>query len=895
MNEFLTLFKQKVESFPLQQKLEKELIESQKRFQLINENSIDVIWLMDFVTRRFTYISPSVYNLRGLTVEEAMGETFEQSMTPESALKANQKFDFLITKIKNNQPIPGLYDEFQQWCKNGQVIDIEVSIKLIYDQFGKPQEILGVSRDITERKRAELALKESEEKYRLISENTLDVIWKIDVQKLMYNYMSPSVTRMAGFTPEEIVKVNLSQALLPASYQRVIQLIEKRKELPSDQELNICERFQVYSKHGETVDIEATANFIFNDKGEIVEIVGVSRDISERIKIENALRESEEKYRLITENAKDVIWKIDIKTLTYNYVSPSLVALTGYTPKEMLGHPLSEILLPDSYQKSMRLISERLKKPLEEGLNICERFQLYTKDGGIVDAEAAISYLQDENGKAIEILGVSRDITERIKIENALKESEAKLTQLLAHQSTKNRQLISQLQYIYNNASNAIAFFDIEDDNTIKFSSCNKKWANNIGYEPEELEGFDISRMTDIETSTIYRDFILKATNINQPLEEYLFWHNKHLHVIIIPIPDERTGEITSCGSLIYNISEKTEAESKIRETEERFFSIFNQSKDAIILLTTNLEIIDANEAFLLLYGSKDYPRINIFDSYFPVEYHNKIIELAKQLTQGISIPTIECEMYRYDKALVSVEISTSYIILNNNPMFLSIIRDNSSKKEMDRILTKVGTQIETRERRKLAADLHDNVGPLLSSMNMYLSVLSRKDELQPYTEVMDDIRRILKDTISSVREISNNLSPQVLVNFGLTAALDQFFETKKRLINIQIQNTIGEIRFSEIKETMIYNVIIEAFNNSLKHSEANCVRLDISKENNLIHVLYSDNGIGFNYDEKINVTNNNLGLFSIINRVKILEGNYTIETSSGNGFLLSIVFPITN
>jgi signal transduction histidine kinase len=227
--------------------------------------------------------------------------------------------------------------------------------------------------------------------------------------------------------------------------------------------------------------------------------------------------------------------------------------------------------------------------------------------------------------------------------------------------------------------------------------------------------------------------------------------------------------------------------------------------------------------------------------------------------------------------------------------MLLSIIRDVSAKKEMERNLTNVGTLIETRERKKLAADLHDNVGPLLSSMNMYLSVLSRKEELIPYDETLNDIRRILKDAILSIREISNDLSPHILQNFGLNAALEKFFETKKKLIKIQINSNIEGFRFSEIKETMIYRIIIEAFNNTIKHSEADKLSVEIKRENNFIEVVYTDNGIGFNLNEKLNSQNRGLGLFSIINRIKLLEGTYAIETSPGNGFTLRIEFPINN
>jgi PAS domain S-box-containing protein len=496
IGDFSLSFNQLIHSLQLKQELEKRLEENQHKFHLITENSIDVIWTMDFSTRKFTYMSPSVYNLRGLSVEEAMNESLEQSTLPESLSKMMQKFDLLQYAIENKLPLPKSYDEYKQWKKNGEIIDIEVSTNLICDQNGEPKEILGVSRDISERKKVERELKESEEKYRLITDNTKDIIWKIDIEKLKYNYISPSIQKVTGYSPEEVMKLTLSEALLPDSYQKLVTLLAERLKLPPDPEAQICERFQTYSKNGNTIDVESIASFI-----------------------------------------------------------------------------------------------------------------------------------RDKNGKAIEILGVSREISERILIENALRESENKLKQLLELQSFKSQQLASQLNYIFNNSSNAIAFFDIDGD-CIKFSSCNQIWARNIGYNSNELEGFDISLMPDHETSTLYRRIILRTIKEKHPIEEYIFWKNLHLHVISIPIVNSQSREITSCGSLVYDITDKINANQKIRETEERFFSIFNNSKDAIILLSIQLEIVDANETFNKLYVSTDFPKKNVLNYYVPEEYHKFIVTI---------------------------------------------------------------------------------------------------------------------------------------------------------------------------------------------------------------------------------------------------------------------------
>jgi signal transduction histidine kinase len=171
--------------------------------------------------------------------------------------------------------------------------------------------------------------------------------------------------------------------------------------------------------------------------------------------------------------------------------------------------------------------------------------------------------------------------------------------------------------------------------------------------------------------------------------------------------------------------------------------------------------------------------------------------------------------------------------------------------------------------------------------------MLSRKPGMQEHTTDISDIRHILKESITSVREISNNISPQVLNNYGLASALEVFFETKRKLINIQFTHNIPDLRFSEIKEVMIYNIVKEAFNNSIKYSKASLVQLNINLHENIITVSYLDNGIGFNLDEKLALAGSSLGLFSIINRIRNLDGEHSINTSPGHGFNLEVTFSI--
>ena len=633
---------------------------------------------------------------------------------------------------------------------------------------------------------------------------------------------------------------------------------------------------------------------VLDQNGIVVNFIAIKDDITEVKKTEQALALSEEKYRLIAENTCDLIGKIDISTMRFSYMSPSVETIYGYTVEEALTHTVEESFTLESYAKIVSFINHYLSIAETSGISLCERFQQPCKNGSIIDTEITAAFINGSDGKPVDILFVARDISERVKIENKLKVSEERLSKLLVKQSSKNKQLRRRLEYVYNKASNAIAFFDFVGDRVI-VSSCNKLWANNYGLEPEDVEGRDIEIIGNDEVLLIANNIARKLKKRKKAIQEYFFLNNMHLQLFVFPIFDETSGDVVSCAVFAYNISEKVEAELKAHETEQRFFAIFSNSPDAIVLLSINLDIEEVNEGFFNLYGSREYSKTGILENLIPSKYQKEILKRVDRLRNGDSLSSFEFELIRYDGELIPVEMISSMITIDKEPMILSIIRDISIRKNMDKMLTLVGAQIENRERRTLASDLHDNVGPLLSSLNMYLSVLALKPGVQPYFDILNNIERILKEAITSVREISNNLSPQVLSAYGLTSALNLFFETKMNFIDVKIENSIGNFRFSEVKESMVYYIIKEAFNNSLKYSNATIIKLSIQFVNDQIEVIYSDDGIGFDLEEKLSEVSSSLGLFNIFNRVKLLNGDYSIETSPGNGFSLRIIFPTSS
>ncbi|MFZ1986447.1 MAG: PAS domain S-box protein [Desulfatitalea sp.] len=185
---------------------EEALRYSEKRYRLIAENTADVISIMD-MNLQFTYISPAAKRVRGLTVEEAMAQTLEQVLTPESMQAAFAAFqeELLLEASGTADPDRTRILELEEYKKDGSIIWMEVSLSFLRDKDSKPVEILAVSRDITNRKLTEDALRESEEKFRLTYSSSPDAVSINRLEDGLYVDINEGFTRTTGYTREEII------------------------------------------------------------------------------------------------------------------------------------------------------------------------------------------------------------------------------------------------------------------------------------------------------------------------------------------------------------------------------------------------------------------------------------------------------------------------------------------------------------------------------------------------------------------------------------------------------------------------------------------------------------------------------------------------------------------
>ena len=400
---------------------EVELQLSETRHRLMAENAWEVIWTMAMDTT-ITYVSPSVEQVRGLTPEEAMNESLAEALTPDSVQIALGYFQQLFEAQEKGTDLPVFHGEVDFYRKDGSVMSADLQVIPHVDANGQIIELLGVSRDISERKRVESELRKSEERARLMAENAWEIIWTASPDGTA-TYVNDAVERIRGMTTQQAMEQPLEQIYAPSSadsirnYFRGLHSAIRKGERPPVYR----EEHEQYRADGSIWFSETQVIPHLDQDGRLVEIIGVTRDISERKQAEADLRRSEERYRLLAENAWDVVWTMNMDT-KITYVSPSVHRVLGVTPEQAMRTSLNETLTPQS-EAAVTDYFRRLWAAIEDGSEppvLRDEHEYRRSDGSTIIGELQIVPNVDANGRVVEVVGVTRDISERKAFEAEL-------------------------------------------------------------------------------------------------------------------------------------------------------------------------------------------------------------------------------------------------------------------------------------------------------------------------------------------------------------------------------------------------------------------------------------------------------------------------------------------
>lgn len=215
---------------------------------------------------------------------------------------------------------------------------------------------------------------------------------------------------------------------------------------------------------------------------------------------------------------------------------------------------------------------------------------------------------------------------------------------------------------------------------------------------------------------------------------------------------------------------------------------------------------------------------------------------------------------------------------------------------EFQQMLLLNSLEVQEAERRRIARDLHDEVGVLLSVTKMSFNGLGKKIKDENLAAELVKSRILLDDSIATVRKISKELTPTSLENFGLVAAVEDFLNRIKdsTKLNIHFDADFREdLRFSAKQELMLYRIIQELTNNVIKHANANELEVRLThKPAEELKLVFFDNGIGFNFTAA-NAISTGLGLRNIQSRVNVIKGNLSVISTPETGSRFNITVPL--
>ncbi len=461
---------------------------------------------------------------------------------------------------------------------------LKVTVDPILNKSGMYAGAVHIVTDITELKLSEEKLRKSEERFKFLAENMADIVWTLDMD-LNATYVSPSIKKVLGFTPEERKRQKLEEMVTADSVERIIALfleeLQREEEQSSDPDRSKTIEVEYYHRDGSIVWMENLVKIQRNQKGKMVGVYGASRNITERKKAQEALRESEKKYQDLYDNAPDMFVSVDAKTGTITQYNQTLAKSLGYTKEEIIGRPVFDLYTSDSAEHAKSNVFPVFVKT---GVVKEAELQLQRKDGSTIDVSLNVSAVRDKKGGILQSRSILRDITHRKRVEIALRQSEGKYRQL------------------FNNAPAGIYEVDFIKG---KFITVNEVMCAYSGYTKEELlamSPFDLLTENSKKRFSKRLEKILAGEKMPSSVEYDIIAKNgQKLSLILNTDFVYKDGKLEGARVVVHDITKRKRLEEELRHVRKMEAigtlagGIAHQFNNALYVNTLNIELLEMN------------------------------------------------------------------------------------------------------------------------------------------------------------------------------------------------------------------------------------------------------------------------------------------------------------
>jgi len=616
---------------------------------------------------------------------------------------------------------------------------------------------------------------------------------------------------------------------------------------------------------------------------------------------EAELKKSELRYKSIVEDQTEFIFRC-VPDGTISFINPAFCNFLNKNNDELVGMNISFLVYPNSSKD----ILEELKLLTPDNTVQTHLRTISFKDGRLAWQQWVDRAIYDPGGRLTEYQSVGRDITIQKNYEEAIRAITDK-TAGVTGTSFFNVLLIELLKIIRTDFTILGTFSENNRSEIQTFAACHKgKIIENFKFNVNKTLIENQSFKKGLVNQDCFSAINLKGFQVfGKPMQVIAgipLFDKNHSIIGVLAVIGKDNFEMTDITFDIIKMFsiraaaelERDTADQKLKESEKKFKNIFQSSIDSIVISDMNFQILELNNAFQNTFSKAidDLEQMKLTDIVIKSD-EEKLIQWLSDLSISKLNTPLDIRGINSDGQTITMEINSIVIDYEGKDAILSILRDITERKEVHQRILNTIIETEEKERQRYAQDLHDGMGPLLSTIKLYTrSILTAKNEKNKAIALEKSLETI-DEAISSIKEIAYNISPHILKDFGLKSAvksyINKFSDTKKLVIKFQSDI---EMRFDSNIEASMFRIIIELVNNTYKHAFANNIGIILTYAEGILSLIYSDDGVGFDFNHTIE-NRTGSGIFNITNRVKSLDGDIEFDTSINKGFSVKIIMRV--
>jgi PAS domain S-box-containing protein len=738
--------------------------------------------------------------------------------------------------------------------------------------------------NITERRLMEEALRESERRFRELSELLPETVFEADLEGNV-TYANQSGLDAFGLGPDEVASLNLFKLAVPEDQERARANFAARVR----GEAQPPTQYRVRRKDGSVFPVEVYSSVIVRN-GEALGIRGIMLDVTEREATAEALRRSLHFQERIAASAPMLLYVYDVKERRSLYVNAACRPILGREPEEVraFGSSLIEKIVHPDDRHLLYAAGERLLHAEDDDYEEIE-YRTVHADGTLRWLRSRdCVFERDVEGKPSKVLGTGLDITANKEAERELRETKEHLEAIIQ--------------------ASPAAVVSIDTSQRVQLWSPSAELL--FGYTAEEVVGRQLPTLDEEhqQENRVYFERLMQG----EPTMSFEAQRRRKdgslidVHVCAAPLRGH-DGEIQGSMGVLVDVTERKRAVEALQASEEKFRMLAEESP-AMIFIMAEADLVYVNAKFANVFG---YSSGELYDSEFNVltlvepEYLQLVESQFYRQMRGEEIEPFEYALRSRKGERIEAILATRLIEYQGKRAILGIITDITERKRMEselresrerlRLLANRLEVVREEERKRLAHEIHDHLGHELTALKMDISMLGRAMAASQSEELLERTRSIssyLDGIIQSVRQLATALRPPVL-DLGLVDALEwQAREFENRVgICCRVEAGDVDVEVGEELATTLFRTVQELLTNVARHSHAEEVLIRVDSHVEGVRLSFHDDGVGIDLNHE--QARKTFGIIGLRERIHSLGGSVQWEGVKGEGTTVRLFVPL--